>query len=84
VSAEVNGGELAGGNITTADLYRKLEDMSNLMIRLEERVSVLPDHEARLRLLERFRYTLLGVSVTAGAAAGILSSVISALAQRHG
>jgi hypothetical protein len=84
VSAEVNGGELAGGNITTADLYRKLEDMSNLMIRLEERVSVLPDHEARLRLLERFRYTLLGVSVTAGAAAGILSSVIAALAQRHG
>ena len=84
MSAEVNGGELAGGNITTADLYRKLEDMSNLMIRLEERVSVLPDHEARLRLLERFRYTLLGVSVTAGAAAGILSSVIAALAQRHG
>ena len=83
MSAEVNG-ELAAGNITTADLYRKLEDMSNLMIRLEERVSVLPDHEARLRLLERFRYTLLGVSVTAGAAAGILSSVIAALAQRHG
>ena len=27
---------------------------------------------------------LLGVSVTAGAAAGILSSVIAALAQRHG
>jgi len=83
VTADVNG-ELAGGNITTADLYRKLEDMSNLMIRLEERVSVLPDHEARLRMLERFRYTLLGVSVTAGAAAGILSSVIAALAQRHG
>ena len=75
--------DLTAGSVTTADLYRKLEAMSDLMIRLEERVSMLPDHEARIRLLERFRYTLLGVASSVGVASGVLSSVIAALITRH-
>lgn len=69
---------MQSGVVTTADLYRKLGDISDSMIRMEERTSVLPDHETRLRRLEQFRYTLLGVAVTAGTAAGIVSSVLTA------
>lgn len=75
--------DIPSGAVTTADLYRKLEGMSDLMIRLEERVSALPDHEARIRLLERFRYTLMGVAASTGAAAGIISSIVAALITRH-
>ena len=34
------------------------------------------DHEARLRLLERFRYTLAGLAVVGGIAAGLIGEVI--------
>ena len=65
------------GVVTTADLYRKLGDISDSMIRMEERVSVLPDHEARIRMLERFRYTLMGGAMLAGSAAGVISALLT-------
>ena len=76
--------DIPAGAITTADLYRKLEQMGDLMVRLDERVSVLPDHEARLRLLEKFRYTLMGVAAAAGMLSGVATGIItSVLAARH-
>ena len=69
--------EMQSGVVTTADLYRKLGDISDSMIRMEERVSVLPDHEARLRMLEKFRYSLMGAAVLAGTSAGIISALLT-------
>ena len=70
--------DIPPGTVTTADLYRKLEDISVSVIRMEERVRVLPDFETRLRSLERFRYSLMGAALLAGTAAGVASGWISA------
>jgi hypothetical protein len=69
--------DLPVGAVTTADIYRKLEDISGSVIRMEERVRVLPDFESRLRLLERFRYTLLGAAIFAGSCSGVLAALVT-------
>ena len=69
--------DLPPGVVTTADLYRKLGDISDAVIRMDERVKVLPDFEQRLRVVERFRYTLMGASLFAGTAAGIVSALLT-------
>lgn len=69
------------GLVTTADLYRKLETIAENVIRLEERAKSLPDLESRLRVLERFRFTLMGVALAGGSLAGYLSSYL--LAKGH-
>jgi hypothetical protein len=68
---------LPAGVVTTADLYRKLGDISEVVIRMEERVKVLPDFEQRLRVVERFRYTLMGASLFAGTASGIVAALLT-------
>ena len=65
------------GAVTTADLYRKLESISDSVIRMEERTKVLPDFETRLRTLEKFRYTLLGAALFAGSGSGIIAALIT-------
>lgn len=66
------------GPVTAADVYHKLEFVTETLVRLEERVKVLPDFESRLRVLERFRYTLLGMATLAGTASGVISGLLSA------
>ena len=70
--------ELPAGRITAGDVYRKRDTMSASVIRIEERIQVLPDYESRLRALERFRYTLMGAATLAGTAAGVVSGWLSA------
>jgi hypothetical protein len=69
--------DLPPGVVTTADLYRKLNDISETTIRMEERVKVLPDFEQRLRIVERFRYTLMGAAVAAGGVSGIITGLLT-------
>ena len=69
--------DLPPGVVTTADLYRKLNDISETTVRMEERVRVLPDFEQRLRVVERFRYTLMGAAVATGTASGIISALLT-------
>lgn len=44
---------------------------------MEERTKVLPDFETRLRTLERFRYSLMGVASLAGSASGVIAALIT-------
>ena len=73
--------ELVTGNVTIGDLYRELvgmrsdltrvlahQEATDLLHRNAEQISA--DHEARLRMLERFRYTLMGVAIVVGAGSG--------------
>lgn len=76
--------DIPGGTVTTADLYRKLEGMSDVMIRLDERVKVLPDLEIRVRRLEGFRFLLLGASTTVATLFGAASGILAALITRGG
>ena len=75
--------------MTVADLYRELVAMrGDVAAALGEiRVNAiligdngrdLADHEARLRNLEKFRYTLLGASALVGVIAGVASAIIAA------
>lgn len=79
--------ELAPGSVTTADLYRELVGMRSDIVRALTRIEVIDarnaivdkdtaDHESRLRTLEKFRYTLLGVALVGGTASGYLGFLI--------
>jgi hypothetical protein len=46
---------------------------------ISERFNQLPDHEARLRALERFRWTLVGASLFGGMLSGFAGYLLSHL-----
>ena len=79
--------DIPSGAITSADLYRKMEDLRvNVTVALEKLAAhgaEVTDHEARLRALERFASKLTGAAVTAGILSGSIAGVISALLTAH-
>lgn len=72
--------ELAPGSITTADLYRELTAMTVKLAVLEDQgrrgEQERGDHEARLRRLEQFRWTIFGAASAIGSASGIISALL--------
>jgi hypothetical protein len=73
--------ELSTGTVTIGDLYRELVGMRSDLTRVlahQEATDLInrsadaihADHETRIRMLERFRYTLAGLAVIGGAASG--------------
>ena len=79
--------DLVAGSVTIGDLYRELvgmrSDLSRVLAHQEatdlintgaERIHA--DHEARLRMLERFRYTLAGLAVVGGGVMGYVGYVL--------
>jgi hypothetical protein len=80
---------LVTGTVTIGDLYRELVGMRSDLTRVlahQEATDLLnrnaeqvhADHEARLRVLERFRYTLMGACAFIGVAAGFLGEYLGA------
>jgi hypothetical protein len=78
---------LPAGTVTVADLYRELvgmrSDLSRVLVhqeavdtRMQTSEQLHADHEARLRNLERFRYTIGGLSLIGGAVAGWVGYVL--------
>jgi hypothetical protein len=80
--------EQPSGAITNADLYRKIEDLRvSVTINLERIMMfdrLVSDHEGRLRVLERFRFTLLGAASMIGAVSGVTAAIITHLLVNHG
>ena len=79
--------DLVQGSVTIADLYRELVGMRSDLTRVlahQEATDLLnhnaeqihADHETRLRMLERFRYTLAGLAIVGGAASGYVGYVL--------
>ena len=79
--------DLIPGAVTIGDLYRELvgmrSDLSRVLAHQEatdlinsgaERIHA--DHEARLRMLERFRYTLAGLAVVGGGVMGYVGYIV--------
>lgn len=65
------------------DLYKMLIDIQAQMAVMNEKLADIPDHELRIRALERARFTLVGVALTLGALAGTLSAwLVSTIAHR--
>ena len=79
--------ELPPGAITSADLYRKMEDLRvNVTVAMEKlaaHASEVSDHEARIRGLERFASKLMGGAVTAGILSGAVTGVLAAVLTHH-
>lgn len=80
--------ELSPGSVTTADLYRVLQDMHKDVTKALERLAQIDqrntnadgihtDHEARLRMLERWKYTMIGASGVVGAIAGWIAQYLA-------
>lgn len=68
---------------TTTDLNTRMDTLNvsiqqvNLTLaRIDPLLTQTSDHEARIRVLERFRFTLLGYASALGIASGSLSDVI--------
>jgi hypothetical protein len=83
--------DLIPGSVTIGDLYRELvgmrsdlsrvlahQEATDLINRSSEQIHA--DHEARLRALEKFRFTLGGVAVVVGAASGYVGYLLGHVA----
>lgn len=79
--------DLVPGAVTIADLYRELVGMRSDLTRVlahQEATDLInhsadlihADHETRLRMLERFRYTLAGLAVIGGAVSGYVGYLL--------
>ena len=61
-----------------ADVMNALQKAAVFDARLTAFDAVNSDHEARIRVVERFRYTLMGAAGLIGAASGVVSALITA------
>lgn len=79
--------EIPAGAVTVADLYRELTGLrtdlqaAHMTLRvIEERDqgtrTTLTDHETRIRLLERFRWTIAGLATAGGVIAGYVGYLV--------
>lgn len=59
-----------------AQILAKQAEMSTQLAVIIEQLKTMPDHEQRIRVLERFRYTLAGMALLGGVAAGSLGYLI--------
>lgn len=79
------------GAVTTADIYRSLEDINKGLMALNSQVEVLgersrtsdtahTDYEKRIRILEAERYKVRAWATTVGGIAGIITGILSSFA----
>lgn len=54
-----------------AQILLKQGEMSTQLAVISEQLKAVPDHETRIRGLERFRWTLAGIALTGGALSGL-------------
>lgn len=47
-----------GGSITLLDIYTRQVEMASTLAVIHEQLRAIPDHETRLRSLERWKYAL--------------------------
>ena len=66
-----------GSTIHLVDVFAKQVEMGAQLAVMNDRIGQLPDHETRIRALERWRYSLpLALFTAAGSAALALASYL--------
>lgn len=58
--------------ITVVDVFAKQIEMGAQLAVIHEQLRAIPDHEQRIRGLERFRFVLTGLSTIGGIVAGAI------------
>jgi len=61
------------------DVYTEQIKISGQIDGIREQLKTIPDHENRIRDLERFKFTLMGVSVVGGLTSGFVGYFIGHL-----
>lgn len=61
------------GEIRLIDIYTSVIRTETKVVAIEQQ---LPDHETRLRALERFRWTLMGAGIAAGGLSGWVTNLL--------
>lgn len=72
-----------GSDSTIAQVLIKLGEMGTQLAVIQAGMAALPDHENRLRVLERGQNRAFGWALGAGSVSGISAGIISALLTRH-
>jgi hypothetical protein len=69
--------------VSVLDLFARVVEIQVALGAINERLSDIPDHESRIRLLERFRYTLAGLSIIGGGFAGYIGYLLATITGHH-
>ena len=69
--------------ISIVDVFAKQVEMSQQLAVITVQLQDLPDHEARLRALERFRFTTLGACIAVSALVSGLGTWAGILLAHH-
>jgi hypothetical protein len=70
-----------GDSSMLAQILLKQGEMGVQLAVITEQLKTVPDHEGRIRALERFRYTIAGLSLIGGTASGFLGYWIGHVAR---
>lgn len=62
---------VSAAQITVVDVFAKQIEMGAQLAVITEQLRAIPDHEQRIRALERFRFTVAGLSTIGGIIAGL-------------
>jgi len=63
-------------SVRLLDIYTKQIQLGTQIAVMDEKLKVITDHEVRLRVLERFRYTLMGVASAVGVVSAWITNLI--------
>lgn len=62
--------------VSVLDVFTRVVEMQVELAKMNEKLNDLPDHETRIRVLERFRYTLAGIAIVVGGASGYVGYLL--------
>ncbi len=75
---------LQSAPVTILDVYTKQIELGAQLAVIHEQLRAIPDHESRLRALERFRFTLMGAAIAVSAAVSGVGTWLGLMISRHG
>jgi len=64
--------------ITLRDIYLQQQEMVKTIAKLEPAISQFADHESRIRVLEQFKFTVLGIVVFLTFSLNVIALLIEA------
>jgi hypothetical protein len=74
---------VAAAPVTLLDIYTRQVEMGAQLAVIHEQLKAIPDHETRIRALERFRFSLLGAAIAVSAAVSGLGTWVGLAVTQH-
>lgn len=74
---------IMSSSVTILDVFAKQIEMGAQLGVIHEQLRAIPDHETRLRSLERFRFSLMGAAVAVSALTSGLATWLGVIITRR-